>query len=48
VNPTGWYFPKTITIDYGDGIQLVNGSIIMGKIIVNVSARPLTDGATMR
>ncbi|MGF1586447.1 MAG: hypothetical protein ACFCUM_14070 [Bacteroidales bacterium] len=45
VNPVGWHFPKTITIDYGDGIQLVNGSIIMGKIIVNVTARPLTDGA---
>jgi hypothetical protein len=45
VNPTGSYFPKTITIDYGDGIELVNGSIIMGKVIVDLSARPLTNGA---
>ncbi len=46
VNPIGWSFPKTITIDYGEGIELVNGSIIKGVITINVSARPLSDGAT--
>lgn len=46
VDPIGRFYPKTITIDYGDGIELINGSMIMGRIIVNVSARPLTDGAT--
>lgn len=46
VDPTGWSWPKTITVDYGDSIELINGSIISGMIIINVSARPLTDGAT--
>jgi hypothetical protein len=46
VDPTGRAYPKTITIDYGDGIELVNGRIITGKIIIEVSARPLTNGAT--
>jgi hypothetical protein len=46
VDPTGSAYPKTITIDYGDGIELINGRIITGKIIIEVSARPLTNGAT--
>jgi len=46
VDPTGRAYPKTITVDYGDGIELVNGRIISGKIVIEVSARPLTDGAT--
>ncbi|MFW5644453.1 MAG: hypothetical protein ACOCZL_00940 [Bacteroidota bacterium] len=46
VDPTGRAYPKTITIDYGDGIELVNGRIISGKIIIDVSARPRTNGAT--
>lgn len=46
VDPIGWSWPKTITIDYGDGIELINGRIITGMIIINVSARPLTVGAT--
>ncbi len=46
VDPTGSFFPKTITIDYSDGIELVNGRVISGKILINVSARPRTDGAT--
>ncbi len=46
VDPTGRAYPKTITIDYGDGLELVNGRIISGKIIINVSARPRTNGAT--
>jgi hypothetical protein len=46
VDPTGWSYPKTITVDYADGIELVNGRIISGKIIIDVSDRPLKDGAT--
>lgn len=43
-NPDTTY-PKTITIDYGEGIELENGRIIAGKIIIVLSARPRTDGA---
>lgn len=46
VDPTGRAYPKTITIDYGDGIELVNGRVIKGQIIIDVSDRPLSDGAT--
>jgi hypothetical protein len=46
VDPIGRAYPKTITIDYGDGVELVFGGVISGKIIIEVSARPLTDGAT--
>lgn len=46
VDPTGRAFPKTITVDYGEGIELVNGRIISGKVSINVSARPRTNGAT--
>ncbi len=46
VNPTGRAFPKTISLDYGEGIELINGRTISGKVIINVSARPRTNGAT--
>ena len=46
VNPIGHSFPKTITIDYGDGIELVNGRILRGVILVEVSAPIYTNGAT--
>ena len=38
-------FPKTITIDYGDGIILRNGRVISGIVTIVVSAPPTTDGA---
>jgi len=38
-------FPKTITIDYGDGITLRNGRVISGIVTIVVSAPPRTDGA---
>lgn len=38
-------FPKTITIDYGDGVTLRNGRVISGIVIIVVSAPPRTDGA---
>lgn len=46
VEPEGLEYPKTITLDYGDGIELVNGRIISGKIIVVLSDAPQTDGGT--
>jgi hypothetical protein len=46
VEPIGDVFPKTITIDYGDGIELVNGRIISGIVSIVVSAPPRTLGAT--
>jgi len=46
VDPLGDVFPKTITIDYGDGVELNNGRIISGIITIEVSAPPLTNGAT--
>jgi hypothetical protein len=39
-------FPKTITLDYGEGTELNNGTVISGQIIIVVSAPPRTDGAT--
>ena len=39
-------YPKTITIDYGDGIELFNGRIISGKIVITLSAPPFTNGST--
>lgn len=45
VNPIGYSYPKTITIDYGDGVELVNRRVIKGQIIVEVTAPPLTNGA---
>jgi len=46
VEPEGNIFPKTITVDYGDGIELINGRIISGIVQINVSAPPRTIGAT--
>lgn len=46
VDPLGDVFPKTITIDYGEGIELVNGRVISGIIQIVVSAPPRTLGAT--
>jgi len=46
IESTDGGFPKTITLDYGDGLELVNGTIISGSIVIVVSAPPHTDGAT--
>jgi hypothetical protein len=46
IETTNGDFPKTITLDYGDGTELNNGTIISGSIVIVVSAPPRTDGAT--
>ncbi|WP_462281673.1 hypothetical protein [Salinivirga cyanobacteriivorans] len=46
IDPAGNVWPKTITIDYGDGVDLINGRTISGIITIEVSDRPLTNGAT--
>ena len=46
VDPVDGTFPKTITLDYGEGTELNNGTVISGQIIIVVSAPPRTDGAT--
>jgi hypothetical protein len=46
VEPEGFVFPKTVTIDYGDGIELVNGRFISGIVQIDVSAPPRELGAT--
>jgi len=39
-------YPITKTLDYTDTVELVNGMLISGKIIIVISAPPRTDGAT--
>lgn len=39
-------FPRTITVDYGEKTELVNGRIISGIIEIVVSERMMTEGAT--
>jgi len=45
IETTNGDFPKTITLDYGEGTELNNGTVISGSIIIVVSAPPRTDGA---
>lgn len=35
-------FPKTITLDYGDGTELRNGKILSGIIIIEITAPPVS------
>jgi hypothetical protein len=39
-------FPKTITINYGTGCTILNGSTRSGKIIINVTDKRTVTGAT--
>ena len=39
-------YPKTMTIDYGDSLQMANGHILKGKIIIVLSAAPFTSEST--
>ena len=38
-------FPMTITVNYGDSTVLYNGTVIGGTIVIELTARPRTDGA---
>lgn len=46
VDPADGTFPITITLNYGEGVELVSGNTISGKIIIVLSAPPRTNGAT--
>jgi len=46
IEKTDGGFPITVTLNYGDGIELKNGTIIKGSIVIVVSASPRTNGAT--
>ncbi len=39
-------YPKTMTLDYGDSLQLENGHILSGKIIIVISAAPFKSSST--
>lgn len=39
-------YPKTITLNYGNGVELRNGRVLSGVITILISAPPRTDGAT--
>jgi hypothetical protein len=45
VEPNDGSFPKTITLDYGEGTELENGKILSGKIVIDLTAPRLTDSA---
>lgn len=45
VEPNDGTFPKTITLDYGEGTELENGTVISGSIVIVVTAQPRTEGA---
>lgn len=38
-------FPKTVTLDYGEGTELENGKILSGKIIIVVTGPRMQDGS---
>lgn len=46
VTTTNGGFPKIMTIDYGDSLQLANGHVLKGKIIIVISAAPFISGST--
>ena len=46
ITSTNGGFPKTMTIDYGTGLEMSNGHILKGKIIVVLSAAPFVSGST--
>jgi len=41
-------YPKTITLDYGDSTVIHHGRVLKGKVIIEMSAAPRTDGATRK
>jgi len=47
ITPTGNNYPKTITLDYGDGCTGPGGRFKKGKIVVEISA-PINESGAMR
>ncbi len=45
IDSTETGYPKTITLNYGDGTELKNGRVLSGVIVIYISAEPETDGA---
>jgi hypothetical protein len=41
-------YPMTITLDYGDSTIIHHGRVLKGKVIVEISAPPRTDGSTKK
>jgi hypothetical protein len=41
-------YPKTITLDYGDSTVIHHGRVLKGKVIIEISAAPRTDGSTRK
>jgi hypothetical protein len=41
-------YPQTITLDYGDSTVIHHGRVLKGKVIIEISAAPRTDGATTK
>jgi hypothetical protein len=41
-------YPQTITLDYGDSTVIRHGRVLKGKVIIEISAVPRTDGATTK
>ena len=46
VTSTNGGYPRTLTIDYGDSLELANGHILKGKIIIVISAAPFDTSST--
>jgi len=46
ITTTNGGFPKTMTIDYGTGLEMANGHVLKGKIIIVLSADPFVSGGT--
>lgn len=46
VTSTNGGYPKTMTIDYGDSLELANGHILKGKIVIVISEAPFISGST--
>jgi hypothetical protein len=46
ITTTNGGFPKTMTVDYGTGLEMANGHILKGKIIIVLSAAPFVSGST--
>jgi len=46
ITSTNGGYPRTMTIDYGDSLQLANGHILKGKIIIVISAAPFDTSST--